>query len=145
LPNVARVLPPRGQLSYMPLNTSHRAGVARQKKPRCHPQQRSALPFSRKFSSLCPPRQQIHIISTIFSPTKPQAVREFLHNTHGVQFSLPRHRYSSWLNQVEIWFAKIRNRGRLCPRHFHLRSPGTLARKLRAISNAYSANAPDIR
>ena len=66
----------------------------------------SSSPFSRKFVSLCPPRQQIHIILDNLSAHKTQAVREFLQQHPRVQFHFTP-TYSSWLNQVEIWFAKL--------------------------------------
>src|SRR6266576_2829226 len=55
---------------------------------------------------LCPPRQQIHIILDNLSAHKTQAVREFLQQHPRFQFHFTP-TYSSWLNQVEIWFAKI--------------------------------------
>lgn len=50
--------------------------------------------------------------------------------------------YSSWLNQVEIWFAKI-ERDVIARGVFT--SVKDLARKLRRYINAYSANAQPIR
>jgi transposase len=50
--------------------------------------------------------------------------------------------YSSWLNQVELWFAKI-EREVIARRVFT--SVSDLARKLRRYINAYSANARPIQ
>jgi len=50
--------------------------------------------------------------------------------------------YSSWLNQVEIWFAKIERD--VIARGIFTSVPD-LARKLRRYINAYSANAKPIR
>jgi transposase len=50
--------------------------------------------------------------------------------------------YSSWLNQVELWFAKIERD--VIARGVFTSVPD-LARKLRRYINAYSANAQPIR
>ena len=50
--------------------------------------------------------------------------------------------YSSWLNQVEIWFAKIERE--VIARGIFTSVPD-LARKLRRDINAYSANARPIQ
>jgi transposase len=55
---------------------------------------------------LCPPQQQIHIILDNLSAHKTQAVRQFLQQHPRVRFHFTP-TYSSWLNQVEIWFAQI--------------------------------------
>src|SRR5229473_6101525 len=89
----------------------------------------------------CPPRQQIHIILDNLSAHKTQAVRDFLEQHPRVQFHFTP-TYSSWLNQVELWFAKIE-------RHVIARgvftSVSDLAHKLRRYINAYSANARPIQ
>ena len=56
--------------------------------------------------SQCRPRQEIHIILDNLSAHKTQAVRDFLdvHPQVRLHFTPT---YSSWLNQVELWFAKI--------------------------------------
>lgn len=55
---------------------------------------------------LCPPEQEIHIIVDNLSAHKTKKVSEFLesHPTLKLHFTPT---YSSWLNQVEIWFARI--------------------------------------
>lgn len=89
----------------------------------------------------CPARQQIHIILDNLSAHKTQAVRDFLavHDNVHLHFTPT---YSSWLNQVEIWFAKI-ERDVIARGVFT--SVSDLARKLRRYINAYSANAKPIR
>jgi len=89
---------------------------------------------------LCPPRQQIHIILDNLSAHKTQAVREFLQQHPRVRFHFTP-TYSSWLNQVEIWFAEI-ERDIIARGIFT--SVSDLARKLRRYINAYSANARPI-
>jgi transposase len=66
--------------------------------------------------ALRPRHQQIHIILDNLSAHKTALVREFLERNPHVQFHFTP-TYSSWLNQVELWFAKIEReviaRGRL--------------------------------
>jgi transposase len=50
--------------------------------------------------------KQIHIVLDNLSAHKTQAVKEFLDQNPRVRFHFTP-TYSSWLNQVEIWFAKI--------------------------------------
>ena len=69
-----------------------------------------------------------------------QAVREFLQQHPRVRFHFTP-TYSSWLNQVEIWFAKIERE--VIARGIFT-SVSDLARKLRRYINAYSANARPI-
>jgi transposase len=102
---------------------------------------REFVDFLQEVLSLCPPRQQIHIILDNLSAHKTKAVREFLQQHPRVQFHFTP-TYSSWLNQVEIWFAKI-ERDVIARGIFT--SVSDLARKLRRYINAYSANARPIR
>src|ERR1035438_6007195 len=67
---------------------------------------REFVAFLQEVVALCPPGQQIHIILDNLSAHKTQAVREFLQQHPRVRFHFTP-TYSSWLNQVEIWFAKI--------------------------------------
>src|SRR6202140_3556798 len=97
--------------------------------------------FLQEVVSLCPPRQQIHIILDNLSAHKTQAVREFLQQHPRVRFHFTP-TYSSWLNQVEIWFAKIERE--VIARGIFT-SVSDLARKLRRYINAYSANARPIQ
>jgi transposase len=67
---------------------------------------RDFVAFLEEVVSLCPPRQQIHIILDNLAAHNTQRVRDFLQRHPLVQFHFTP-TYSSWLNQVEIWFAKI--------------------------------------
>ena len=84
--------------------------------------------------------QQIHIILDNLSAHKTALVREFLEQNPRVQFHFTP-TYSSWLNQVELWFAKIERE--VIARGIFTSVPD-LARKLRRYINAYSANARPI-
>jgi len=89
----------------------------------------------------CRKQQEIHIILDNLSAHKTQAVRDFLAAHRNVQLHFTP-TYSSWLNQVEIWFAKI-ERDVIARGVFT--SVRDLAKKLRRYINAYSANAKPIR
>ena len=89
----------------------------------------------------CRPQQEIHIILDNLSAHKTQAVREFLAAHPRVQLHFTP-TYSSWLNQVEIWFGKIERD--VIARGIFTSVPD-LARKLRRYINAYSAHARPIR
>src|SRR6266571_4347644 len=102
---------------------------------------REFVAFLQEVLSSCPPRQQIHIILDNLSAHKTHAVRQFLQQHPRVQFHFTP-TYSSWLNQVEIWFAKIERE--VIARGIFT-SVSDLARKLRRYINAYSANARPIR
>jgi transposase len=102
---------------------------------------REFVAFLQEVVVLCPPRQQIHIILDNFSGHKTHAVRDFLQQHPRVHFHfLPP--YSSWLDQVEIWFAKIERE--VIARGIFT-SVSDLARKLRRYINAYSANTRPIQ
>jgi transposase len=98
---------------------------------------KSLLLSSRKSSLCVPGRKQIHIILDNLSAHKTTSVREFLEQNPRVQFHFTP-TYSSWLNQVELWFAKIERE--VIARGIFTSVPD-LARKLRRYINAYSANA----
>jgi transposase len=68
-------------------------------------------------------------------------VRQFLEQTSRVRYNFTP-RYCSWLNQVELWFARIE---REVIAHGVFTSVPELARKLRRYINAYSANAQPIQ
>jgi len=102
---------------------------------------REFVGFLREVVGLCGPRQQIHIILDNLSAHKAPAVRQFLEQNPRVHFHFTP-TYSSWLNQVELWFAKI-ERDVIARGVF--RSVPDLARKLRRYINAYSANAKPIQ
>src|SRR5258708_22361910 len=98
---------------------------------------REFVAFLQEVVSLCPPRQQIHIILDKLSAHKTQPVRDFLQQHPRVRFHFTP-TYSSGLNQVEIWLAKIERE--VIARGIFT-SVSDLARKLRRYINAYSANA----
>ena len=64
------------------------------------------ITFLKEVVALCPPRQEIHIILDNLSAHKTKLVRQFLEQNPRVSFHFTP-TYSSWLNQVELWFAKI--------------------------------------
>jgi transposase len=85
--------------------------------------------------------REIHIVLDNLSAHKTQAVAEFLEQNPKVRFHFTP-TYSSWLNQVEIWFGKIQrdviSRGIFT-------SVADLARKLRKYIRAYSKSAKPFR
>ena len=89
----------------------------------------------------CRPRQEIHIILDNLSAHKTQAVRDFLDAHPQVRLHFTP-TYSSWLNQVELWFAKIQrdiiDRGVFT-------SVADLGRKLRRYIRAYEKHARPFR
>jgi transposase len=93
--------------------------------------------FLKQVVASCKPRQEIHIILDNLSAHKTQKVEAFLqqHPTLKLHFTPT---YSSWLNQVEIWFARIE-------REVIVRGVFTsvkdLARKLLRYIKAYSKSA----
>jgi transposase len=56
--------------------------------------------------ALCKPKQEVHIIADNLSAHKTNKVAEFLQLHPQVKLHFTP-TYSSWLNQVEIWFARI--------------------------------------
>ena len=102
---------------------------------------REFVAFLKEVVSLCPANKQIHIILDNLSAHKTTVVRQFLEQNPRVHFHFTP-TYSSWLNQVELWFAKI-ERDVIARGIFT--SVSDLARKLRRYINAYSANARPFR
>jgi transposase len=98
---------------------------------------REFVAFLKEVVSLCPRHKQIHIILDNLSAHKTTLVREFLEQNPRVHFHFTP-TYSSWLNQVELWFAKIERE--VIARGIFT-SISDLARKLRRYINAYSAKA----
>jgi transposase len=88
-----------------------------------------------------PPREEIHIILDNLSTHKTKLVQDFLSDHPNVHLHFTP-TYSSWLNQVELWFARIEreviSRGVFS-------SVSDLARKLRRYIRAYSAHAKPFR
>jgi transposase len=88
-----------------------------------------------------PRGKEIHVIADNLSAHKSSPVKDFLtaHPKVHLHFTPT---YSSWLNQVELWFGKIERD--VIARGVFTSVPD-LARKLRRYINAYSANAQPIR
>ena len=85
----------------------------------------------------CNPRQEIHIILDNLSAHKTNQVEQFLErNSHVKLHFTPT--YSSWLNQVEIWFARLERE--VIARGIFT-SVQDLSRKLMRYIRAYSKNA----
>jgi transposase len=62
--------------------------------------------FLEQVVSGCKPQQEVHILLDHLSAHKTNQVAEFLQrNPHAKLHFTPT--YSSWLNQVEIWFARL--------------------------------------
>ena len=84
---------------------------------------------------------EIHIVLDNLSAHKTKAVKEFLAQNPKVHFHFTP-TYSSWLNQVELWFAKIQrdviDRGVFT-------SVKDLARKIRKYLDAYAKSAKPFR
>jgi transposase len=87
--------------------------------------------------STCQAKQEIHIILDNLSAHKTQLVHDFLADHPNVHLHFTP-TYSSWLNQVEIWFSRIErdviSRGVFT-------SVSDLARKLKRYIGVYSAHA----
>ena len=88
-----------------------------------------------------PPGRAIHVIADNLSTHKTQAVRTFLieHPRVRIHFTPT---YSSWLNQVELWFAKIERD--LLARGIFTSVPD-LARRIRTYIRHYNTDAKPIR
>lgn len=85
--------------------------------------------------------REIHIVLDNLSAHKTQAVRDFLASHPKVRFHFTP-TYSSWLNQVEIWFAKI-ERDVIARGVFT--SVADLGRKLMKYIRAYATSARPVR
>lgn len=97
--------------------------------------------FLEEVVAQCPANKQIHISLDNLSAHKTRLVDEFLQNNSRVQFHFTP-TYSSWLNQVELWFGKI-ERDLIARGVFT--SVKDLARRIKRYINAYSANAKPIQ
>jgi transposase len=85
----------------------------------------------------CPSQQEIHVILDNLSAHKTSKVRDFLADHPNVQLHFTP-TYSSWLNQVEIWFGRIE---REVITRGVFTSVRDLARKLMRYIRAYSKTA----
>jgi transposase len=88
-----------------------------------------------------PRRREIHVILDNLSAHKSKKVQLFLEGNPRVKFHFTP-TYSSWLNQVEIWFAKIE---RDVVARGIFTSTADLARKLMRYIRRYNRNARPIR
>jgi transposase len=95
------------------------------------------IDFLERLVSSCQPRQEIHIILDNLSAHKTAKVAEFLERNSNVKLHFTP-TYSSWLNQVEIWFARL-ERDVIARGIFT--SVNDLARKLMRYIRAYSQTA----
>jgi transposase len=93
--------------------------------------------FLEQVMASCKPRQQIHVILDNLSAHKTKKVASFLEQNPRVQLHFTP-TSSSWLNQVEIWFARIERD--VIARGVFL-SVSDLSRKLMRYTRAYSQNA----
>src|SRR5450432_14371 len=93
--------------------------------------------FLEEIISSCKPRQEIHIILDNLSAHKTSQVEEFLKRNDRVKLHFTP-TYSSWLNQVEIWFARLERE--VIARGIFT-SVRDLARKLMRYTRAYSKTA----
>jgi transposase len=93
--------------------------------------------FLEQVVSGCKPGQEIHIILDNLSAHKTNQVEEFLERNDNVKLHFTP-TYSSWLNQVEIWFARL-EREVIARGIFS--SVRDLARKLMRYIRAYSRTA----
>ena len=62
--------------------------------------------FLQQVVASCKPKQEIHVILDYLSTQKTQEVASFLQEHPKVRLHFTP-TYSSWLNQVEIWFSRI--------------------------------------
>ena len=94
--------------------------------------------FLGQLVSSCKPKQEIHVILDNLSAHKTSKVQAFLEKHPHVHFHFTP-TYSSWLNQVEIWFGLRIERGVIARGVFT--SVRDLARKLMRYIRAYSKTA----
>jgi transposase len=128
-----------GTLSlYAALNT--KTGKVQGKTARRHTS-KEFVSFLEDIIAPCGAQREIHIICDNLSAHKTQKVAEFLEANRNVQLHFTP-TYSSWLNQVELWFSKLQ-RDVIARGIFT--STADLARKLRRYINAYSKDAKPFR
>ena len=95
------------------------------------------IAFLEQLVSTCKTRQEIHIILDNLSAHKTAKVTEFLERNPNVKLHFTP-TYSSWLNQVEIWFSRLERE--VIARGIFT-SVNDLARKLMRYIRAYSKTA----
>ena len=101
----------------------------------------SQVEFLSEVVAQCEPDRELHLILDNLSAHKTRKVAAFLDAHPYVQLHFTP-TYSSWLNQVELWFSKLQ-RDVIARGVFT--STADLARKLRRYLNAYSKNAKPFR
>jgi transposase len=101
---------------------------------------REFVDFLEDVVSSCEPQREIHIICDNLSAHKTKLVAAFLDSHANVALHFTP-TYSSWLNQVELWFSKVQ-RDVIARGIFT--STADLARQLRRYINAYSKAAKPI-
>ncbi len=97
--------------------------------------------FLGQVAKSCQPGREIHIIADNLSAHKTKKVEAFLESKPNVHLHFTP-TYSSWLNQVEIWFARI-ERDVIARGVF--KSVSDLSRKLMRYIKAYSKTAKPIK
>ena len=97
--------------------------------------------FLEQVVSSCKPHQEIHIILDNLSAHKTSQVEDFLKRNLSVKLHFTP-TYSSWLNQVEIWFARLERE--VIARGIFT-SVQDLSRKLMRYIRAYSKTARPFR
>ena len=97
--------------------------------------------FLSEVVALCESGRELHLILDNLSAHKTKKVAAFLDAHPNVQLHFTP-TYSSWLNQIELWFSKLQ-RDVIARGVFT--STADLARKLRRYINAYSKNAKPFR
>jgi transposase len=129
----------RGTLSLFAALTSQSGEVLGQTVPR-HTSA-AFVDFLGEIVATQPTRRAIHVIADNLSTHKTQAVRTFLREHPNVRLHFTP-TYSSWLNQVELWFSKI-ERDLLTRGVFT--SVADLARKIRRYIHRYNKAPKPIR
>jgi transposase len=95
------------------------------------------IDFLEQLVSTCKTRQEIHLILDNLSAHKTAKVTAFLERNPNLKLHFTP-TYSSWLNQVEIWFSRLERE--VIARGIFT-SVNDLARKLMRYIRAYSTNA----
>jgi transposase len=98
---------------------------------------RTTILPARQVVSSCKPQQEIHIIADNLSTHLTRQIEEFLKRNPNAKLHFTP-TYSSWLNQVEIWFARLERE--VIARGIFT-SVRDLARKLMRYIRAYSKTA----
>ncbi len=108
-----------------------------QGKTAAHHTSQEFVEFLGEMVDACPSKQEIHIILDNLSAHKTSKVQAFLQDHPNVHLHFTP-TYSSWLNQVEIWFGRIE---REVIARGVFTSVRDLARKLMRYIHAYSKTA----